>query len=62
MGGAAEVELLEQVAGPVLPAVELAQAGGELEVLPRASRGEQAADVGAVAGDALGLEGLRRTS
>ena len=38
MGGVAEVEALEQVVGAVLPVLEPAQPGGELEVLPRASR------------------------
>ena len=41
MGGAAEIEPLEQVASAGLPAGrQLAQPGGELEVLPRASRAE----------------------
>ena len=46
----AELEALEQVAGAVLPVVEPAQPGAELEVLPRGRPRHQAAHVGAVAG------------
>ena len=49
----AELEALEQVAGAVLPVVEPAQPRGELEVLPRGGARDQAADVGAVAGQPL---------
>ena len=53
MGGVAEVEALEQVLGTVLPALEPAQARGELEVLPGGGARHETADVGAVAGEAL---------
>ena len=55
----AEVEALEQVAGALLPAVEPAQPGRELEVLPRGRPRDQAADVGAVAGEPLDGERCR---
>ena len=59
MRDGAELEALEQVAGPVLPVVHPPQPGGELEVLPRGGPRHQAADVGAVAGAPLDLGRVR---
>ena len=53
MGGVAELEPLQQVAGALLPVVEPAQPRGELEVLPRRGPRHQPADVGAVADQPL---------
>ena len=64
VGGAAEVEAVEQVLGPPLPAGgQPAQRGRQLEVLPRRGAGDQPADVRAVADPRLDpLAGRRRTS
>ena len=58
VGDVAELEPLEEVAGSRLPAVEPTQPRGQLEVLPRRRARDQPADVGAVADDALDVEGV----